>query len=330
MDLRQIQYFVALYEENSITKAARRLHVVQPAVSMQIRRLEADYGVTLFERTSHGVYPNTFARALYPLCLETLLNAERVRAMLREASGQYSGGLTVGVPPSLAVGCLAQILVSFHNTYPGLQVRVVEGYSANLLDWLIQGDVDFAVVNFVDGDQRLQYRKLVSEELVVVIGQQTDWPGSTIRGADLAAFKLVMPSPRHSVRTMAEAHFGQAGVSLDVVMEIDSLTAVCNVVQQPGWASILPFSAVPTGVPGAPRILRLVDPSVTRSLTVACQPHRPPSPAGALFIEHLSTTLRTLLAASALTPIDEMPDFASEPTDVWDGLRPPLPKISVS
>jgi LysR family nitrogen assimilation transcriptional regulator len=300
MDLRQIQYFVALFEENSITKAAKRLHVVQPAVSMQIRRLETDYGVTLFERTSHGVYPNAFARALYPLCRETLLNAERVRALLRESSGQLVGELVVGVPPSLAIGCLAQILVAFHNEHPGLHVRVREGYSANLLDWLIQGDVDFAVVNFVDGERRLRYRKLISEELTVVIGQDTDWPGSSIQGAELSAFKLVMPSPRNSLRMMVESHFGQAGIGLDVVMEIDSLIAVCNVVQQPGWASILPFSAVPTGVPGAPRILRLTDPAITRSLTIAFQPQREPTAAGQLFIDRLSTTLRTLLAESAL------------------------------
>src|ERR1700761_954477 len=123
MDLRQIQYFVALFEENSITKAAKRLHVVQPAVSIQIRRLETDYGVPLFSRTPHGVYPNATARALYPLCRETLRNVDRLRVMLRELSGQVVGELVVGVPPSLALGCLAQVLVDFHGENPGLQVR---------------------------------------------------------------------------------------------------------------------------------------------------------------------------------------------------------------
>jgi DNA-binding transcriptional LysR family regulator len=302
MDLRQIQYFVALFEENSITKAAKRLHVVQPAVSMQIRRLETDYGVTLFDRTPQGVYPNAMARALYPLCREALLNADRIRVMLRESSGQFVGELVVGVPPSLALGCLAPILVAFHEDNPGLQIRVREGYSANLLEWLIQGEVDFAMVNFVDGEKRLQYHNVITEELVAVIGKDSEWPGDTIRGADLSGFKLVMPSPRNSLRMMIDTHFSQAGVELNIAMEIDSLTAACNVVQHPGWATILPFSAVPTGrYLDPPRILRLIDPSVTRNLTIAYQPQREPSAAAQLLINHLSASLRTLLAASTLT-----------------------------
>ena len=107
MDLRQIQYFVALYEEKSITKAARRLHVVQPAVSMQIRRIEADYGVTLFERTTSGVYPNQAANTVYPMCLEVLANVEKLRRTLRHGSGKIDGTINVGVPPSIAHGILA-------------------------------------------------------------------------------------------------------------------------------------------------------------------------------------------------------------------------------
>jgi DNA-binding transcriptional LysR family regulator len=306
MDLRQIQYFVALFEENSITKAAKRLHVVQPAVSMQIRRLETDYGVTLFERTPHGVYPNAMARALYPLCREALLNADRIRVMLRESSGQFVGELVVGVPPSLAMGCLAPILVAFHEENPGLRIRVQEGYSANLLEWLIQGEVDFAIVNFVDGEKRLQYRNVVTEELVAVIGRDSEWPSDTIRGTDISGFKLVMPSPRNSLRMMVDAHFSQAGIEPTVAMEIDSLTAVCNIIQHPGWATILPFSAVPKGrYLGTPRILRMIDPSITRNLSIAYQPQREPSAAAQLLINHLGTSLRTLLAASAMTEFHE-------------------------
>lgn len=300
MDLRQIQYFVALYEEKSITKAARRLHVVQPAVSMQIRRLEADYGVKLFDRTPHGVNPNAHARALYPLCRETLLNAERLRTMLRESSDQLAGELVVGVPPSLALGSLGRTLAEFHDQNPGLQLRVHEGYSANLLDWLIQGELDFAFVNFVDGERRLSYRHLATEELVVVIGHDTPWSGETISGTDLASFKMIAASPRNSLRMIIEAHFAQVGIELNGAIEVNSLVAICNMVQRPNWASILPRSAVPSGgIPAAPRVLRLVDPKITRSLTVAHQPQHEPSAAGELFIEFVSRSLRDQLAGGA-------------------------------
>ena len=74
MDLRQIQYFVALYEERSITKAARRLNVVQPALSMQISRLEKTFKTRLFERTSRGVIPTDVGREFYGLCQKIIGN----------------------------------------------------------------------------------------------------------------------------------------------------------------------------------------------------------------------------------------------------------------
>ena len=72
MDLRQVQYFAVLYEERSITKAARRLNVVQPALSMQISRLERNFKTRLFERTSRGVIPTDIGRAFYGLCQKIL------------------------------------------------------------------------------------------------------------------------------------------------------------------------------------------------------------------------------------------------------------------
>ena len=72
MDLRQVRCFVALYEEGSITKAAKRLHIVQPAVSMQIRKLETYNGIVLFDRTANGAKPNAAAHRLYPLCIAAL------------------------------------------------------------------------------------------------------------------------------------------------------------------------------------------------------------------------------------------------------------------
>ena len=101
---------------------------------------------------------------------------------------------------------------------------------------------------------------------------------------------------RNSLRMMIDTHFVQAGIDFEVAMEIDSLTAVCNIIRHEHWASILPRSAVPTrGTFGAPRILRLTDPSISRSLTVAHQPQREPSGAAQLLIEHLSRSLRNLM-----------------------------------
>jgi LysR family transcriptional regulator, nitrogen assimilation regulatory protein len=295
MDLRQIQYFMALYEEESITKAAKRLHVVQPAVSMQLRRLESDYGVILFDRTPQGISPNAIAREMYPLCREALQNAGRLRDLLRAASGKLVEDLSIGVPPTLASGVLGPLLVAFHEKNPCVRLRIREGYSANMLEWLIQGDLDLAFVIMADVDRRLHYRTLATEDLVVAIGRDTVWEPEEIEGSDLAAFKLIVPSARNSVRVMIEASFTQAGLTLHPAMEVDSLVTIFSMLRAPNWASVLPRSAVVgEGQRKHLRAVRLVKPSVQRSLTVASQSHRALSPAARLFIDQLEASLNAL------------------------------------
>src|SRR5262245_12260783 len=118
MDFKQMRYFVALYEERNMTRAARRVHVVQAAVSQQIRRLEASFGVELFERAVTGVVPNAIAHRLYPLCLQALEAADDVRTALAESTGQIAGKVSFGILSALPPLIVPRILMEFHEQYP--------------------------------------------------------------------------------------------------------------------------------------------------------------------------------------------------------------------
>lgn len=298
MDLRQVQYFIALYEEESVTKAARRLHVVQPAVSMQIRRLEADYGVALFDRTPQGVRPNAVARRLYPQCLDILEKVDLVRNRLRESAGRLAGKLTVGVPPSIAEGILPDVLVEFQKQNPEIQLIVREGYTANLVDWLVQGDLDFAVLTVLEDERRLRYQDLATEELHLVTSLETPIGASQIKGSDLVSLKLVLPSSRNLIRILIETEFERAGLPLSPAMEVDSLSAVFGIIRRAGWASILPASALGSGERQRRfQSLRLIDPIIRRLLVVAFQPQREASPAAQLLIGNLESALKGRIGA---------------------------------
>jgi DNA-binding transcriptional LysR family regulator len=147
MDLRQIQYFAALYEERNITKAARRLNVVPPALSMQISRLEKNFKTRLFERTSRGVVPTDIGRSFYGFCQKILADVHEARRYLQEASGRVTGDITVGLMPSVVTSVLPAILAEYTANYPDVTLRILEAYSGSLMDWLSSGKLDFAVVN---------------------------------------------------------------------------------------------------------------------------------------------------------------------------------------
>lgn len=292
MDLRQIQYFVALVEEQSITKAARRLHVVQPAVSMQIRRMEVEYGVTLFDRTPQGVYPNAVARRVYEQCLAVLEQTEFIRKTLRAASGRLVDRLAIGIPPSVAQGAMARTLIDFREQNPDVRLVIREGYSANLVEWLVSGELDFAVLTVMEGEKRLRYQQFATEELMLVTAPGTDLPGTEARGANVTDLKLILPSSQNLIRILLDAAFEDIGIPLQPAMDVDSLATVFRLVHNPGWATILPSSAArDDGSHGELRWLRLIEPAVHRTLVIAFLPQREPSPTAQILIGHLERSL---------------------------------------
>jgi DNA-binding transcriptional LysR family regulator len=300
MDLRQIQYFTALYEERSITRAAKRLHVVQPAVSMQIRKLEMDYGVQLFDRTAQGVMPNALAEQLYPLCQKVLGDLSAARRFLKEAKGKVTGSLSLGVPPSVAQGCLADVVAEFHALYPEVRLAIYEGYTGHLVEWLTDGLLELAILHAAESDKRLQLAPLLTEDLVAVMSVESAGERSEIAGAALGGLQLALPSGQNMTRLLMEASFAREGLALEPAVELDSLAAVLNLVRHPGWASLLPSSAVGPRVLGEDlRRLRLVEPSISRTLVVATLLGTETSHAAQLFVGQLDLALKLNAAGSA-------------------------------
>lgn len=295
MDFRQIQYFVALYEERSITKAARRLHVVQPAVSMQIRRLEVDNGTVLFERSAQGVIPNAAAARLYPLCLDILKRLENVKAELRTISGRLMGDLTVGVPPSVALGVLPGVLSEFCDQNPDIRLTVHEGYSAHLVEWLVDGKLDLAILSEFEEEKRLNYQKLATEELLLVASKDSAIRGPVVRCADIQHLKLVLPSSQNLTRILIDNELDGAGLKLTATMEVDSLAVVFGLIRDAGWHSILPASAVKAAVArGELKSFSLIEPAIHRTLIVAFPGQKSLSESGQLFVGHIEAALKSL------------------------------------
>lgn len=295
MDFRQIQYFVALYEEKSITKAARRLHVVQPAVSMQIRRLEVDNGAVLFERSAQGVIPNAAAQRLYPLCLDILKRLERVKEELRNISGRLIGSLSVGVPPSVAIGILPGVLTEFCAQNPDVQLTVHEGYSAHLVEWLVDGKLDLAVLSEFEEERRLRYQRLVTEELLLVTNIKSPLTGPLVRSADIQDMKLVLPSSQNLTRILIDNALERAGLKLSATMEVDSLAVVFGLIRDAGWSSILPASAVKGPVArGELKSFHLIEPAIHRNLTVAFPGQKTLSAPAQLFVGYIEAALKSL------------------------------------
>src|SRR5689334_20334903 len=191
MDARQLEYFVAVAEELSFTRAAARCHVVQSALSYQVARLEREQGVTLLERTSRSVRLAPAGEVLLPRARAVLAELAAAEAELAELAGVITGRLRLGMIGSTgqAAPVVERALATFHHRHPGVEIVITDTGSRHMAEEVRAGDLDVAFVGLF-ADQvpaDLVHRVLADEPLVAVAPSDTH-PGTYLADlVDLAA-----------------------------------------------------------------------------------------------------------------------------------------------
>lgn len=300
LDLRQIQYFVCLYEERSVTRAARRLNVVQPALSMQINRLEKRLGVNLFERTARGMIPTSAGEAMYHLYLPILLDLKHANQQVMELSGKVLGKIAVGIIPSVTNSVLADVLRRFGGDYPDVEIRIDEAYSGTLIDWVVAGDLDFAIVNSARRRAGTATYPLIEEELVLVERRTPKDNPPPIPFKRLKELALVLPSRRHGIRSIVDDAAEKAGIEITPQIEVDALSPTLKLVSESKLAAVLPAIVARKSALELPlQTRRIVEPALKRQLVCVYRAQRPLSRIITAFIEILGQELKRGAAAPA-------------------------------
>lgn len=287
MDLRQITYFVALFEEGSVTRAANRLNVVQPAVSMQIAKLERDLGQRLFERRSKAMVPTSAGRTLHRLVLPVLRSLTVAQEHMAKLSGVVCGHITIGILASLAASFVPDMLIAFARRYPEVEVTLVDGYSSTFIDLVNQGALDFAVINKPPRRLGVVIEPLVEERMVYVAAADRVGTSKPITFTELQRAKLILPTRHHGLRAELERHFEAHDVTLELQLEMDSIEGICEVVARSEWTTILPSLAVRRGIAAGTLASRPIRPAMTRQLAIIHHPRQPLTPAAAAVITQL-------------------------------------------
>lgn len=150
MDLRQLTALVTVAEVGSVTKAAQLLHLVQPAVTRQIRSLEEEVGVPLFDRTRQGMTLTPAGELLVERARRALHELALARTEIRPSGGGVTGIVRVGLLES-ALDVLAEPLATaVARRHPGIELRLLTAYSGYLRDWLDSGDIDMSLLYNLD------------------------------------------------------------------------------------------------------------------------------------------------------------------------------------
>ncbi|MEU5029649.1 LysR family transcriptional regulator [Streptomyces milbemycinicus] len=271
MDVKQLKALVTVAEVGSVTRAAELLHLVQPAVTRQIRTLEQELGVALFERTRQGMRPTGAGAIMVDRARRALNELERARVEVQPTPGVVTGIVTVGLLES-TTELLAEPLVSaLARDHPGIELRLMTAYSGHLQQWLDDGDLDLTLLYNLAGTPSLNVRPLVREHLWVVAP-----PSEGLRGdhpvpfARVAEHPLVMPAAGHALRSLIDGAAGRAAVEMDIVVQTNSMRLQKQLVRAGhGW-TVLPGVGIAEDVAeGTLSAAPLCDPDVWRSIVLA-------------------------------------------------------------
>lgn len=270
MDVKQLKALVTVVEVGSVTRAAELLHLVQPAVTRQIRTLEHELGVPLFERTRQGMRPTKAGAGLADRARRVLTELDRARAELTPTTGAITGTVTVGLLES-AAGLLAEPLArAVLRDHPGIELRLLTAYSGHLQQWLDDGDLDLSLLYNLSSTPSLNVTPLVREQLWAVApaaeGLRRERP---VRFADVARRPIVMPAPGHGLYALITSSARQAGTELDVVVQTNSMNLQKELVRGGhGW-TILPAVGIAGDLDGGTfSAAPLCAPEVWRSIVL--------------------------------------------------------------
>jgi DNA-binding transcriptional LysR family regulator len=286
MELRQLRYLVALAEERHFTRAAASEHVAQPALSQQIRRLEAELGLALVDRTTRRVALTDAGELLVVRARRAIAEVDAARAELGELVGVRAGHLTVGAISTMGPVDLSRLLASFHARHPGVKLTVCEQSSEELADLLHRDQIDVA---FLSVTARVQSRglalhRLVTEELVALL--PTDHPLAAhrcVRLCELAGASFVSFSEGARLRELLMSAAHDAGFEPQIALESIDGRRIRSLVSRGLGVAVVPRSDADE--PGPPvAVADLAEPSLTRDVTLAWRAQRRHSPAAVAFL----------------------------------------------
>jgi DNA-binding transcriptional LysR family regulator len=298
MELHQLQYFVAVAEEASFTKAATRVHVAQPGVSAQVRRLESELGQQLLDRSGRSVRLTEAGTAILPYARAALDAVANARLAIDELSGLVRGQVAVGMVSGCALPLLASLLAGFHDAYPGVSITLTEGNSDRLVGLLAEGRLDLALIGTAtDPPPGIDTAVIADEELVAIaapshpLAPAGDNTAGTITVSALRDVPLVSLPRGTGVRTALDAACAQAGFTPRIAFEASALPMVAHLAAQG-----LGLAIVPASTAGTAQTLRITSPQVRSRLELAWTSAPPANPAARVLAQHAQSFAQKLTA----------------------------------
>jgi LysR family nitrogen assimilation transcriptional regulator len=301
MNLQQLKTFVLIAELGSLSKVSDRIRIAQPALSRQMKLLQEEVGVPLLARHRLGLRLTEAGEEMLRRVSGVIRQLDQAFEDVRTLPGAAGGRVAFGIVPTASYVLAGQLAYRVAARFPGISLRIVEGYSVHLIEWLQRGEIDAAIMYGSDADFHLETQPLLLDELVLVGPPDSDLkPDVPVTVAALSALPLVLPSRPNGLRLIVEGAAAKAKVKLIVRFEADSFRVLNDLVEKGLGYAVLPLSAI--GREREARYLKfapLIQPKVTRQLVLGLPPDRVASRATKVVIDLAREEIKELTHSGA-------------------------------
>jgi DNA-binding transcriptional LysR family regulator len=279
MHLRHLESFVAVADHLNFSRAADELHIAQPAVSQQIRALETELGMDLFDRIGKKVTLTEAGRALLPYARQILTLVNAAENEVRERDQLKRGRASLGAPPTVSIHILPARLMQFKQQWPGLEVTLREAGTQTLLGFIEDGKLDLAVAATDVLPESVESTPFLEETYLLAVSQRHPFLGKrqTVKLADLAAEPFILFPEGYKLREVTLRACRAAGFEPRVALDGGAMQSALEFVSAGLGVALVPELALTDG--SGIHAVRISDQTLKRELGLVWLKGRSLSPA---------------------------------------------------
>jgi LysR family nitrogen assimilation transcriptional regulator len=269
MNIRQLSYFIAIAEAQSLSAAAQKLRIAQPSLSQHLVKMEGELGLKLVKRSPRGSTLTAEGEVLLVHALDICAKLDHCVSEMRELSGDIRGTVRFGMPPSVSMVMSVPLAETVRLELPKVRLRASEAMSGFIKGWIADGTVDMGFLYDLQEVENFDAIHVLDEHLFFFSAPDA-WPlrskpGTPVPMQALEQLELVLPGKSHGLRRIIENAAGRARVNLNVVTELDAMTQIKEIVARGSGYSIFSPAACYDFVE-AGRLLKapIIDPVISR------------------------------------------------------------------
>ncbi len=270
MNIKALRYFLKVCEHGSESSAAKSLHIAQPALSAQIRKLELELGVQLFHRSSRGMDVAEAGTRFAKHAGEILGAIQRAEEEMHSLRERPLGTVTVGFGISVSNMLAIPLIELMKERHPGITVHIIETMNGFLREWLVTGRLDLGVLYNVENQDGMICEILLQEPLHLIGPRGSHFGQGPVNFNALSGVPLVLPSKLHNLRLALEQQAKKHGFRLNVAYEIDAMPQLIKLVERNMGHSVLSLAMVQDEISQGTLVsMPIVRPSISRSVVLA-------------------------------------------------------------